>query len=162
MLGVMQERIVQRTEGGHRNAAVRAFENALLVQRIVARYRVASIWEDQEVIVRGKKMLLGLVEGGKLYHGSPNEIKPGTILQPGYAANYDQSSSEDVSITSDKSVAGHWGSLEGTTIGYIYEVEPLGEIDVWRVGPANGFKNIRLFEGRVKKARVLRLVGKST
>jgi DNA topoisomerase IB len=127
--------------------------------RVAAKHREAASWGDQELTIRGRVMPLSLVAGGKLYHGSPNEIRPGTVLVPGGGTkNYDRSSGKAISITSDAGVAGHWGSLERTTTGYIYEVEPIGEVEGWRVGPANGFKNFTLYEGRVPKARVLRLV----
>jgi hypothetical protein len=121
--------------------------------------RTASDWRDTEVQVRGKSMTLGLVLGGKLYHGSPHKLPPGTVLKPrGSESNYAQSSGKGVSITSDRGRAEHWGSLEGEVPGYVYEVEPLGEVEAHRVGPANRFKNFNLWEGVVPAAKILREV----
>jgi len=121
--------------------------------------RQAADWKGQEVPVYGRKMPLGLVVGGKLYHGSPHELAKGTLLVPGGATkNYDQSKGKGVSITSNLGTAGHWGSLEGKVTGYVYEVDPLGEVEAWRVKPANRGESFILYEGIVPKARVLRLV----
>jgi hypothetical protein len=104
-------------------------------------------------------MPLALVDGGKLYHGSPHELPVGTVLRPGGSeTNYPQSKEGGVSITSDQGRALHWGSLERTVPGHVYEVEPIGEIRARRVGPANQFKNFVLWEGIVPTAKVLRKV----
>lgn len=118
----------------------------------------ADDWHQQAVTVFGRSFLLGQVEGGRLYHGSPQHLAPGTVLTPGHDKNFKQSAAGAVSITSDLQTAKHWGSLGGKRRVFIYEVEPLSPVEVWRAGLANFGKSIVLYEGRVASARVLRLV----
>lgn len=126
-------------------------------------------WKNQEVIVEGRRMPLHKMVGGKLFHGSPHDLKDGTILEPRRApTNYPQSSKTHVSVTSSAKTAMHWGSQENTKPGHVYlarardrqchvyEVEPLGDVEGHRVGPASGFSAFHLYEGRVQKARIIR------
>jgi len=116
-------------------------------------------WGDQEVSVRGKDFRMQDVVGGKLYHGSPTKLEEGVVLSPRDGdRNYEQSSGASISITSDKSRAGHWGSLEGKVTGYVYEVDPIGEITPRRVGLANRGRNFVLWEGTVPGAEIVKLV----
>lgn len=66
-----------------------------------------------------------------------------------------------MSITSNPERAGYWAA--GTKKGalHIYEVEPLGTVEAWRVGLANMGRSFDLWEGRVPKARVVRRVTRS-
>ena len=115
-------------------------------------------WREQQLLVYGVRRTLGEVHGGKLYHGSAKDLPIGTILEPQEARNFKQSAPDAVSITSDERTAAYWprealGS-QGADV-FIYEVEPVGEVEAWRVSPANYGKNIRLDEGRVPAARII-------
>lgn len=114
-------------------------------------------WREQTVSVYGRPFPLGSVEGGKLYHGSTHDLPVGTILEPQEERNFKQSADDAVSITSDTQLAAYWpkqASGDDAPV-FIYEVEPLGEVDAWRVGLANQGRNIRLAEGRVPTARII-------
>ena len=111
------------------------------------------------LVVEGRERKISEMVGGKFYHGSPHRLSVGTVLEPGQSKkNYKQSKSAGVSISSDANRAAHWGSLEGKIRGYVYEVEPLGEVEVHRAGPANYGRNFVLWEGVVPRARVVAMV----
>lgn len=109
-------------------------------------------------VVEGRKRPLSEMVGGKFYHGSPHELPVGTILQPGKSPrNYKQSKAV-VSLTSDLVRAADWGSLGWKVVGYVYEVEPLGDMEVHRATPANYGENFILWEVTVPRARIVALV----
>lgn len=119
---------------------------------------LAADWRNQPVIVNGRRMSLGQVKGGKLYHGSTRELPVGTMLEPQEQRNFTQSADDAVSITSDYGTARYWATesakgTEGTPV-YVYEVEPIGHVDDWRTGPANYGTEMTLFEGRCPAARI--------
>lgn len=113
-------------------------------------------WRTQPVIIEGRRMTLGQVKGGKLYHGSTREFPIGTVLEPQEQRNFEQSASDAVSITSDYGTARYWAkeSDKEATV-YVYEVEPIGHVDDWRTGPASYGKEMNLFEGRCGSARIV-------
>lgn len=113
-------------------------------------------WREQTVSVFGTPWPLGKVVSGRLFHGSTRELPVGTVLVPQRAGNrnFAQSAADAVSITSCESRAAFWAAKSGGT-PYIYEVEPLSEVEVHRAGVANYGKNIELFEGRVSSARII-------
>lgn len=115
-------------------------------------------WRDQRLVVYGVRRTLGEVHGGKLYHGSARDLAIGTVLEPQETRNFKQSAADAVSITSDEQTAAYWprealGDQRAEV--FIYEVEPIGKVEAWRVSPANYGKNIRLDEGRVPTARII-------
>lgn len=116
-------------------------------------------WREQPVIVEGRRMTLGMVKGGKLYHGSTRELPIGTILEPQEQRNFTQSADDAVSITSDHGTAGYWAresakGAEDATV-FVYEIEPIGHVNDWRTGPASYGKEMNLFEGRCGSARIV-------
>ena len=132
-----------------------------LSQSLVERRRIASDWQDQKILVYNQSRRLGEVLGGKLYHGTTAELSPGDILEPKEKKNFPQSSGTSVSITSDRDRAIHWAREVAKKSGGepgVYEIEPLAMVEAWRVQPANYGKNIVLWEGRVKTAKVVQRV----
>jgi hypothetical protein len=120
----------------------------------------ADDWRDQQVVVEGRSFTLGDVYGGRLFHGSPHEISDGDTLEAGRSGtNFKQSSQDAVSITSGADIAHHWAkdAADGRPF-YVYEVEPAGPVQVWRAMLANYGKSVRLQEGRVSSARVVRRI----
>ena len=118
--------------------------------------QTAPDWREQEAVVYGRRRPLAEVDGGRLYHGSPVELAVGTVIEPGHGRNHQQSAEDAVSITSDLRRAIHWArEAAGGADSFVYEVEPLGPVDVWRVAPCNQGQNIRLWEARTPKARVV-------
>lgn len=117
-------------------------------------------WRDQPITVEGRSFTLGDVYGGRLFHGSPHEIGDGETLESGRSdANHTMSSPTSVSITSAADLARHWASeAAGDRPLYVYEVEPVGPVRVWRAMLANYGQSVRLQEGRVRSARVLRRI----
>lgn len=123
-----------------------------------AEVSLAADWRTQTVLVEGRRRPLGEVHGGKLYHGSTRDLAIGTVLAPQTDRNFKESASDAVSITSEERTAAYWprkaiGDMKAVV--YVYEVEPLGEVEGWRTGPANCGKNITLFEGRTPSARII-------
>lgn len=117
-------------------------------------------WRDQPVVVEGRSFTLGDVYGGRLFHGSPHEIADGETLESGRSeVNFEQSSESSVSITSGADIAHHWAkeAAAGRPF-YVYEVEPAGPVQVWRAMLANYGQSVRLQEGRVSSARVVRRI----
>lgn len=130
------------------------------LSKVIQAVEASSNWREIPVKVRGRDFVLGDILGGKLYHGSPYEMKPGTILKPGMnPVNYSQSK-QVVSLTSDLQKALWWGSLEGTRDVFVYEVEPLGLVTPHRMGLANQGKNITAFEVTCKQAKILKVHSK--
>lgn len=109
-------------------------------------------WRDQPVIVNGMRWRLGWFFGGRLYHGSCAALAVGDVVEPGHGRNFDASPDSVVSITSDPARALYWAREAGAGVPTVYEVEPLGEVGVWRASPAH------LWEGRVRAARVVAVV----
>lgn len=113
--------------------------------------------------VRGKTVQWEEIDsGGELYHGSPHKLPVGTILtgQPEEFRNYKKSPNA-VSLTSDPEKAGQWGLGIGPTSNkrhdraYVYLVEPLAEVSVWRAMPANFGKSYTVLEARTSKAKII-------
>jgi Rifampin ADP-ribosyl transferase len=122
---------------------------------------VATSWENQTVIVEGRPHLLGEIEGGKWYHGTPATLQPGDIVEPGHGHNFKQSPDAMVSISSDLGMAKTWAIMAAREQGgtpHIYEVEPLGQVHAWRMSLANYGKSIAALEARVTSARVTGVV----
>jgi hypothetical protein len=118
-------------------------------------------WRTQPVVVMGKTFALGAVAGGRLYHGSPISLPVGTILEPGHGRQYKQSASDAVSITSNPERAGYWAAGAKKGALHVYEIEPVGTVEAWRVGLADMGRSFDLWEGRVAKARIIRRVTRS-
>jgi hypothetical protein len=114
-------------------------------------------WRHQVVTVMGRAFQLSEVSGGQLFHGSRHRLAVGTVLEPGHNRNFVQSSTDTVSITSEPGRAQHWAEQSGAGPHFIYEVEPLGAVDVWRAGLADQGQSFRLFEARVPQARIVAL-----
>jgi hypothetical protein len=117
---------------------------------------LATDWREQPVTVMGRRFTLGNVGSGVLLHGSTADLPDGTILEPGHSRNFAESADDAVSITSDAIRADYWVNETGAGERFIYEVEPLGEVGVWRAGLANAGKSFHLYEGRVPAARIIR------
>ncbi|WP_460866499.1 hypothetical protein [Nocardioides pakistanensis] len=99
------------------------------------------------------------MHGGRLFHGSPHRLEPGSVLVPGAAeANFAESTDSAVSITSLADRGLYWAREAGGEATYVYEVEPLDEVTAHRAGLANYGRNINLFEGRVAQARIVGVV----
>ena len=144
----------QRASDGALTAAVKVLnpKGELQMTRQAGLIKSSFDWRAQEVHVMGKDFRLGDLHGGKLYHGSPHKLTVGTVLTPQTKKNYKQSGNA-VSITSNAARAAHWGSVGG--VPYVYEVEPLSDVDVWRAGLVAGATAFELWEGRVAKAKIL-------
>jgi len=117
-------------------------------------------WHDQDIVVVGQKRKLGEVSGGKLFHGSPTKIDVGGLISPQEERNFKQSSDSAISITSDVGMAAHWAReaakpKDDENSVYIYEIEPTGEVEGWRIGLANQGKNITLMEGRTPSGKII-------
>jgi hypothetical protein len=120
-------------------------------------------WHNQEVQIQGIARRLGDV-APRLFHGSPDEIEPGTILTPGTRPpRFKDSPKEAISISGEEGNARYWASVGPPPKGkrkpvphggpaHVYEVEPIGEVGSWRATPG------ALLEGRVKSAKVIRKV----
>lgn len=102
----------------------------------------------------GRRFKLGDVNGGRLFHGTRAVLAEGDVLEPGHGTNFEESSVETVSITSSAETAAYWAAQAGGAV-HVYEVEPIGGVEIWRAGLANRGSNFELFEGRVHSARVL-------
>lgn len=113
-------------------------------------------WKSTRVDVMGKVFTLGQVKGGKLYHGSAVEFKSGDTLEPGHGKNFKQSINA-VSFTSEYNRALHWARASSCP-AHVYEIEPIGEVQIHRVGLADGGTSFVLWEGRSPKAKVIREV----
>ena len=90
------------------------------------------------------------------YHGSPVPLPVGTVLEAGHGRNFDESSADEVSISSEMSYAWLWAA-EAAGVGataYVYEVEALAPIRPWRVGPKNYGEDTAFFEARTVQARI--------
>lgn len=122
---------------------------------------IQSDWRDQTVMVEGRQFTLGDVHGGRMFHGSKHEIAAGDLLQPGKAeVNFAESDLNAVSITSEADKALGW-ARDTVTDGeplYVYEVEPVGPVKVWRARLANYGQNWAMDEGRVPEARIVRRI----
>ncbi len=113
-------------------------------------------WRHQLVEVRGEMKSLETIMGGRWYHGTNVDLRPGDFLLPGCAANFAQSSTDTVSITSDYDTALYWaGQVSDRPL--VYEIEPCTSVDVWRVTLGNYGQCVVVLEGRVGSARIIRL-----
>jgi hypothetical protein len=56
------------------------------------------------------------------FHGSPQELAPGDLVEPGHAPQWDKTRSGNVYFTDSRKDARAWGRN-----GHVYEVEPSGE-----------------------------------
>ena len=108
------------------------------------------------VNVMGKSFTWNELNGGKLYHGSRTDLDVGDILTSQKNRNFKQSDNNKVSITSDYNRAKHWASqIKSDNPIYIYEIEPMGEIEIWRVSLAKQGTMFDLWEGRVNNAKII-------
>ena len=112
-------------------------------------------WKDQTYTVMGRKMPGHQMRGGTFYHGSARDLPVGTVLKPGHGRNFEESDSGSVSITSDPNRAAYWATESGEGTPYVYVVEPLGNIEMWRVGLANFGKEFVVYEARVPAAEIV-------
>ncbi len=107
----------------------------------------------------GQNRPLSEMEGGKFYHGSHADLPVGAILTPGRNPNFNESDHTRVSITSDSVRAWTWANSAAARAKrehiFVYEVEPLGDFEVWRCGPSNQGRNFVVFEARVSGARIV-------
>jgi hypothetical protein len=118
-------------------------------------------WVALPVVVAGKSFLLGQVYGGVFFHGSIHRIAVGTNLLGGCGApNFEQSSLTEVSISSDRGRAMHWARearaqrrVQGPI--FLYTVEPLGTISLWRAGLDQSGNSFVGWEARAREVRVL-------
>lgn len=112
-------------------------------------------YRDTEILVYGQPFRLrDAVGGGRLFHGSPSKLDPGDVLRPQTHRRFRESPKDAVSVTTSIEAAAHWAS-EG---GFVYQVEPLGPVEQWKVAPAEGGASFDLLEGRVPAARIVRRV----
>jgi len=88
------------------------------------------------------------------YHGTPAQLEPGTLIVPG-KRRFKESAKNAVSITPRLDDAQFW-ALTRNKVGYVYEVEPVGEVQV-----RHRFRG-RVVEALVPQARVKRLVMQAT
>lgn len=67
------------------------------------------------------------INARRFYHGTRADLKPGDVIQPGYASNYTERRSPWVYF-SETLDAATWGAelAKGTGAGRIYVVEPSG------------------------------------
>ena len=108
------------------------------------------------VKVMGKSFTWNELNGGKLYHGSRTELNIGDILTPQENINFKQSDGKKISITSDYNRAKYWASqIKSDSPMYIYEIEPMSEIEIWRVSLAKQGTMFDLWEGRVNNAKII-------
>jgi hypothetical protein len=108
------------------------------------------------VNVMGKSFTWNELNGGKLYHGSRTELNVGDILTPQKNRNFKQSDDNKISITSDYNRAKYWASqIKSDNPIYIYEIEPMGEIEIWRVSLTKQGTMFDLWEGRVNNAKII-------
>lgn len=106
--------------------------------------------------VMGKSFTWNKLNGGKLYHGSHTELNVGDILTPQEKKNFKQSDENKISITSNYDRAKYWTiKIQSDSPIYIYEVEPMSEIEIWRVSLAKQGTVFDLWEGRVFNAKIL-------
>lgn len=118
-----------------------------------------SEWQAQKVNIEGRAFTLGDVHGGRLFHGSRHEIADGDLLEPGRVeANFNQSAADAVSITSEADTALYWANQSSDGPVYVYEIEPVGRVEMWRASLANYGQNWRMQEGRVSAARIVRRI----
>lgn len=115
-------------------------------------------WRQQPITVMGQPRLLGEIEGGKLYHGTTAILAVGEKVVPGLKSNFKQSPGQSISITSNLSRALFWAKQVARLDGqapHVYEINPIGTVEGWRVQTSNQGKNIMLWEGRAPAAIVL-------
>ena len=113
-------------------------------------------WRERKVVTAAGARALGSTKSGTLYHGSPVKLGEGDILSPQAARRYKQSSADSVSLTSDPAVATRWARDGGADNPvYLYEVEPLGELEAHRVGLEGGGAFVNIFEARSPQARII-------
>lgn len=96
--------------------------------------------------------------GGILFHGSPHLMAVGTILKPGIKKKNYRQSQNVVSLTSRIKIAELWGSNRGKQSVYVYEVEPLGEVNPHKVFWLPSQTSWYMDEGTVSAARIIKLV----
>lgn len=140
-----QERLLNGQTGGK---VPRPAEDAALL----------TDWREQPIRVQGRPMTYADMSGGKLFHGSKADLPVGTVLTPGGGErNFTQSAEDAVSITSDRARAEHWAAETAADSEpvFVYEVEPVGDIDGWRLGLAERGTKFHLWEGRVPAARII-------
>jgi hypothetical protein len=68
--------------------------------------------------------------GGRFYHGTKANLKPGDLIEPGYTSNYSERKAGYVYLTGTLDAA-TWGAelAFGDGPGRIYIVEPTGSIE---------------------------------
>jgi hypothetical protein len=66
----------------------------------------------------------------RLYHGTRADLKPGDLIEPGYASNYDRRKKASYVYLTGTMDAATWGAelALGEGPGRIYIVEPTGPI----------------------------------
>ena len=112
--------------------------------------------ESTQINVMGKKFTWNDLKGGKLYHGSRTDLEVGEYLIPQENTNFEESDKSKISITSDYDRAIYWAKqIKSNQPIYIYEVEPIGDIDIWRVSLAEMGTKFTLWEGRVNEAKII-------
>jgi hypothetical protein len=75
-------------------------------------------------------MTAGGDAGGRFYHGTKANLKPGDLIEPGYTSNYSERKAGYVYLTGTLDAA-TWGAelAFGDGPGRIYIVEPTGSIE---------------------------------
>jgi len=75
-------------------------------------------------------MTAGGDAGGRFYHGTKANLKPGDLIEPGYTSNYSERRAGYVYLTGTLDAA-TWGAelAIGDGPGRIYIVEPTGSIE---------------------------------
>jgi hypothetical protein len=75
-------------------------------------------------------MTAGGDAGGRFYHGTKANLKPGDLIEPGYTSNYSERKAGYVYLTGTLDAA-TWGAelAIGDGPGRIYIVEPTGSIE---------------------------------
>lgn len=112
--------------------------------------------ESSQINVMGKNFTWDNLKGEKLYHGSRTNLEVGEYLIPQENTNFEESDKSKISITSDYDRAIYWAKhIKSNQPIYIYEVEPVGDIDIWRVSLAEMGTKFTLWEGRVNKAKIV-------
>jgi len=107
--------------------------------------------------VMGKQFTWNELNGGKLYHGSRTELNVGDLLIPQKEQNFKESDKNKISITSDYNRAKLWVlKIKSDNPIFIYEIEPISDIEIWRVSLAKQGTKFDLWEGRVDSAKILK------
>lgn len=119
-------------------------------------------WKSVPIMVEGRQFTFADVRNGRgerssLFHGSIHEIAVGKFLRPGVKpASFKESPASTVCLTSDLDRAALWArDAGGDDEVWVYEVEPVGHVELHRVSLSAYGKGFTMWEGRVQSARVV-------